>query len=947
MSNEMNDYSKYIHQSRYARYSEEKGRRETWEETIQRLINFYSEKFPEHKDTLSKDVYNAIVQMKVMPSMRSMMTAGPALARENLAGYNCSFITIDDVRSFSEAIYILMNGTGLGFSVERQFVNKLPSIADELYPSETVIVVHDSKIGWAKAYYELLSLLYIGQIPKWDVSKVRPAGARLKTFGGRASGPAPLVDLFNFTVATFKRAVGRKLTSIECHDIMCKIGEIVVVGGVRRSALISLSNLSDERMRAAKTGQWWEEFGHRALANNSVAYTEKPDIGIFMSEWLSLYNSKSGERGIFNRVAAVKQAKSSGRRETEGYDFGTNPCITGDTLIAVADGRNAVTIKQLVEEGKDIPVYSTNLETRKVEIKYGRNPRLTGRNKDIFKVTLDDGSSFKATENHKVLLKNMQYVEVKDLKKDDSIFPFYSHDSNGYRQISNCGAQMKNGYRRNKRQYRLIHEFHNGFVDSKQFAIHHIDHDSKNDNISNLMVMTHTEHRKLHSDQIKGKNNPYHKMTDQWKFNFASHPGTSNGRYSGWTNIALIEEGKKIFAEYGKITPSLWADHAKKVGCPQFLSNDFRFKSWNNFKNQVCENHKVVSVEYCGKEDVYNITVDDNHNYHIITAWDDDRFIVSSGVCIKNCGEILLRPSELCNLSEVVIRHEDTLDDLKQKVKIATILGTFQSTLTDFSYVRKVWKRNCEEERLLGVSLTGIMDHPVLNGTVDREQNTNNETLISWLKALKDVAITTNKKWADKLGINQSVAITTIKPSGTVSQLVNSASGIHPRYSQYYVRTVRQDKKDPLGIFLKNEGIPCEDDVMKPNDTFVFSFPQKSPDNAIFRNDMTAIEQLEHYLIFKTYWCEHNPSITVYVRENEWIEVGAWVYKNFDKIGGVSFLPHSDHVYKQAPYQEITKEQYEELAAKMPKINWEKFKENEDNVDSVQELACVAGGCEI
>jgi ribonucleoside-diphosphate reductase alpha chain len=627
----MNDYQVYIHQSRYARYSEEKGRRETWPETIQRLIDFYVTKFPEHKNVLQRDIYNAIVDMKVMPSMRSVMTAGTALERENIAGYNCSFLAVDDVRSFSEAIYILMNGTGLGFSVERQHIAKLPVVADELYPTDTTIIVHDSKIGWAKAYHELMSLLFIGQIPKWDVSKVRPAGARLKTFGGRASGPGPLVDLFNFTVNTFRKATGRKLNSVECHDIMCKVGEIVVVGGVRRSALISLSNLSDERMRAAKTGQWWEEHGQRALANNSVAYTEKPDIGIFMAEWLSLYNSKSGERGIFNRVSAVKQSKATGRRETEGFDFGTNPC-----------------------------------------------------------------------------------------------------------------------------------------------------------------------------------------------------------------------------------------------------------------------------------------------------------------------GEIILRPHEFCNLSEVVVRNEDTLETLKEKVKLATILGTFQSTLTDFNYIRKIWKRNCEEERLLGVSFTGIMDHPTLSGREGLEQ------LKEWLAELKQVAIDTNKKWADKLDINQSVAITTIKPSGTVSQLVDSASGIHPRYSEYYIRTVRQDKKDPLGQFLKNAGVPCEDDVTKPNDTWVFSFPQKAPHNAIFRNDISAIEQLEHYLVYSQAWCEHNPSITVYVRESEWMEVGAWVYKNFDRIGGVSFLPHSDHIYRQAPYQEITKEQYEQLVATMPKIQWDAFKEGEDNVTGTQELACSsATGCEI
>jgi len=632
MSHEKNftNYQTYIHRSRYSRFIDEKARRENWDETVQRLVDFYCKKFPEYAAVLNNGIRDSILTMNVMPSMRSLMTAGPALDKDNICGYNCSFIAVDSVKSFSEALYILMNGTGLGFSVERQFVSQLPVISEEFFPSDTTIQVRDSKLGWASAFQELLSLLYQGSVPNWDVSKLRPAGARLKTFGGRSSGPLPLIDLFKFCVATFKKAAGRKLNSIECHDIFCKIGEIVVVGGVRRSALISLSNLSDDRMRGAKNGQWWEDNVQRALANNSVAYTEKPEMGIFLKEWLSLYESKSGERGIFNRVSAIKQAKATGRRETEGYDFGTNPC-----------------------------------------------------------------------------------------------------------------------------------------------------------------------------------------------------------------------------------------------------------------------------------------------------------------------GEIILRPNEFCNLSEVVVREDDTLETLKKKVTQATILGTFQATLVDFKFIRSIWKRNCEEERLLGVSLTGIMDHPVMSG------KEGNEVLIQWLDELRKLTIDVNKEWAAKLGIPQSASITTVKPSGTVSQLVDSASGIHPRYAHYYVRTVRQDKKDPLGQFLKDAGVPCEDDVTKPESTWVFSFPQKAPRTAVFRDDMTAAQQLNHYLIYKKHWCEHNPSITVYVRETEWLEVGTWVYENFDEIGGVSFLPHSDHSYRQAPYQEITEEQYNEMAAKMPDIDWESFKEDTDNVEGAQTLACSSGVCEI
>lgn len=620
------DYQKYIFKSRYARYLEKEDRREEWEETVQRYIDFFTERA---KGLSLEEVKEAILNYEVMPSMRSLMTAGKALERDNVCGYNCSYVAVDSPRVFDEILYILCCGTGVGFSVERQYVNKLPEVAEDFVNSSSSIIVEDSKIGWATALRELIALLYAGKIPNVDYSKIRPAGAVLKTMGGRASGPEPLKDLFNFTIALFKKAKGRKLSSVECHDLVCKIADIVVVGGVRRSALISLSNLTDERMRNAKSGAWWENDGQRALANNSVAYTEKPDIGIFMKEWSALYESKSGERGLFNRVAAKKQAISSGRRDPE-YDFGTNPC-----------------------------------------------------------------------------------------------------------------------------------------------------------------------------------------------------------------------------------------------------------------------------------------------------------------------GEILLRSGGFCNLSEVVARPDDTLDDLKRKVRIATLIGTLQSTLTNFRYLRAIWKKNAEEERLLGVSITGIMDHPVLNGSKGYTE------LFEYLSVLKEESINANAEYADTLGIERSAAITCVKPSGTVSQLVDAASGIHPRYEPYYIRTVRADVKDPLAVFLQKQGVPCEPDVMKPHVGLVFSFPMKAPEVAVFRNDVTALDQLEHYLIWKEAYCEHNPSITVYVKEEEWLDVGAWVYKNFDRIGGVSFLPHSDHTYKQAPYQQITQEEYENLSSEFPAIDWDSFKEKGDNTTSTRELACVAGVCEL
>ena len=630
-------YQEFIHLSRYSRWLPDKNRRETWDETVSRYFDFFTDHLKEMHDfkfsaSMRKELEDAVLDLRVMPSMRCLMTAGEALKRENIAGYNCSYVAVNRVHAFDEILYVLMNGTGVGFSVERQHVTQLPHIADEFHHTDTTITVADSKLGWAKGLKELIGMLYIGQIPRWDLSKIRPAGSPLKTFGGRASRPETLESLYNFAVNIFQNAPSRKLSSIECHDLVCKIAEVVVVGGVRRSALISLSNLSDDRMRHAKTGQWWNTEPQRALANNSACYTEKPDIGTFMDEWKSLYDSKSGERGIFNRESAIKQASKNGRRDTE-QDFGTNPC-----------------------------------------------------------------------------------------------------------------------------------------------------------------------------------------------------------------------------------------------------------------------------------------------------------------------SEIILRSREFCNLSEVVVRPTDTRETLKEKVRLATMLGTIQSTLTNFKYVSSVWKNNCEEERLLGVSLTGIMDNKLLNGKgLDH-------ALPVILQDLRNEAIKTNAEFAKKIGINQSVAITCVKPSGTVSQLVDAASGIHASHNPYYIRTVRGDKKDPLTKMMVDQGFPVEDDVMNPSHTAVFSFPMQVNKDAVFRTDMTAIDQLKLWKIYQEYWCEHKPSVTISVKESEWLEVGAWVYDNFDMMSGVSFLPFSEHTYKQAPYQDCAKEEFEALVNKMPKeINWSDLAsyEKTDMTIASQELACVAGGCEI
>ena len=631
---QMTPYMTYIAKSRYSRYLDDKGRREHWPETVHRYMNFMSKHLREnHNYTIEGQMYdrlfNAIVNLDVMPSMRSIMTAGDALTRQNVAGYNCSYMPIDDPKAFDEAMYILLCGTGVGFSVEQKYVNRLPEIPEKLYESNTVVHVKDSKEGWAKALRQVLALLWAGEVPKWDVSAVRPAGTRLKTFGGRASGPEPLVDLFKYVVAKFKAAQGRKLFSIEAHDILCKIGEVVVVGGVRRSAMISLSDLGDDRMAKAKAGAWWDGNGQRALANNSAVYDVKPDVGQFMREWSSIYESHSGERGIFNRYASEVQASKNGRRVLD-KEWGTNPC-----------------------------------------------------------------------------------------------------------------------------------------------------------------------------------------------------------------------------------------------------------------------------------------------------------------------SEIILRPYQFCNLSSVIVRSGDTLESLKEKVAIATILGTFQSTMTNFPYLRKVWQTNTEDERLLGVSMTGILDNTLLNNAYDTG-------LPARLEELKNVAVDTNKHLAAELGINASAAITCVKPEGTVSQLTGTASGIHPQHSAYFIRRVRSDAKDPLTSFLKDAGFPWEPCVMKPESTVIFSFPMKTPEGARLREDLNAIEHLDLWLTFQRHWCEHKPSVTISVNENEWPKVGAWTWEHFDEITGVSYLPMDGGTYRQAPYESIDADTYAKLLAETPtSIDWEKMTENTDNVEGAQTLACTAGGCEI
>jgi len=630
----MTPYQTYIAKSRYSRYLDDQGRREHWPETVNRYFDFMEGHLQKKHNylvppELRKELQDAVTNLEVVPSMRAIMTAGEALDRQNVAGYNCSYLPVDDPKAFDEAMYILLCGTGVGFSVEEKYVSRLPEVPDRLFDSKTVVVVKDSKEGWAKALRQVIALLYAGEVPKWDVSAVRPAGTRLKTFGGRASGPEPLVELFRYTVSKFKAAAGRKLNSLECHDILCKVGEVVVVGGVRRSAMISLSDLSDDRMAHAKAGNWWEGNGQRALANNSAVYTTKPSVGQFMREWSSIYESHSGERGIFNRYASQTQAARNGRRDPN-QEWGTNPC-----------------------------------------------------------------------------------------------------------------------------------------------------------------------------------------------------------------------------------------------------------------------------------------------------------------------SEIILRPYQFCNLSSVIVRPGDDYSALERKVRLATILGTWQSTLTNFPYLRKIWQNNTEEERLLGVSMTGILDNPLLN-------NPDDPGLPSLLEELKQHAVHVNAVHADAIGISRSAAITAIKPEGTVSQLTGTASGIHPQHSRYYIRRVRSDNKDPLTAFLKSQGFPSEPDFYKPDSTTVFSFPVAVAEGAVLREDLDAIKHLRLWLLYQKHYCEHKPSVTISVKEEEWPKVGAWVWDNFDQITGVSFLPMDGGTYKQAPYETITGEEYEQLKTAMPTgIDWDSFVERTDNVEGAQTLACTAGACEI
>lgn len=965
-------YETFIAKSRYARYLPEQKRRENWSETVERYLTFMKAHLSAKHDytiapELEDEIRSAINNLEVMPSMRALMTAGKALARDNTAGFNCAYLPVDDIKSFDEAMFILLSGTGVGFSVERQYVNKLPEVPDRIYDSKTVVVVSDSKEGWAKAVRQIISLLYSGEAPEWDVSKVRPAGAPLKTFGGRASGPGPLVELFKFMVRVFKAAQGRKLTSIECHDIMTKIAEVVVVGGVRRSAMISLSNLSDDRMRAAKSGAWWETNGQRALANNSACYTERPEVGVFMKEWMALYESKSGERGIFNREAARNVVKKNGRRDPD-HEWGTNPCcFTGETLVAVADGRNAVSIRKLAKESKGVykfPVYSGAAhntwnqfgDSRKFK---GWRPEIqlaiakcTGTKK-VYTVTLSNGDTFTATGDHPLATLRGTYVQVKNSIGVPLAIFFSARRRRRINTLTDAHCK----------QSRMIWEFENGDL-PEGHEIDHIDTNG-NDALDNLQLLTRKQHLRKTSKERLGAANPIHHSDKARSKNniSAAMGGESNPRWSGFSDEELLAIGRKA----QKLGITLNAKNLRQIE-PKFpltMSKNRFGGSFKNFraivqgkmkykepvfteaieKEEIDYTHltnpvHVVSVVPAGVQKIYDLQVEENSNFYIITKKFTEDARESRGILVHN-SEILLRPYQFCNLTETIIRATDTVADMLRKIRIAAVMGTFQSTLTSFPYLRKIWRDNTEEERLLGVSMTGILDHKLFTDPDDPEA-------AKVLDQLREHAVAVNKEFAAALGIPQSTAVTAVKPSGTVSQRCDTASGLHSRHAKFYYRRVRADNKDPLTQFMIAQGVPNEPDVTKPESTTIFTFPKKAPEGALVRQDLDAIKHLKLWLMFQRHYCEHKPSVTISVSEKEWPAVGAFVWEHFDEMSGVSFLPYDGGSYRQAPYEDCTEEQYNELLAKIPAdLDWDSIVEGTDNVEGAQMLACVGGVCEI
>lgn len=1100
-----NPLAEFVYYRTYSRWIEDEGRRETWTETVDRYMKFMHTNLADKLNECEyEEIHKAILKQEVMPSMRLIWSAGQAATEANVCAYNCSFIALSKIEDFAEIMYLLMCGTGVGFSVESQNAQQLPIVKLQTNKLPTY-VIEDSKEGWGDALTNGLKAWFSGNDITFDFSRIRPIGSRLKTMGGRSSGPEPLKNLLEFSRSKILSRQGRRLSNIDVHDIICKLAEVVVMGGVRRAALISLSDLDDEEMRLAKRGQFFTSHPYRAMANNSAVYNEKPTAVQFLREWLALIKSGAGERGIFNRNGFKLQLPER-RRELKILDAwatsGVNPCLSGDTLVYVADGRGHVSIKQLAEEGNDVPVFCTD-DFGKVVVRFMRNPRLTGKNRPVYKITLDDGSFIVTTENHKFKLKSGEYRQVLDLKHGDSLSILTKFEAS-FKDIfkqPNSNSQdywwINNGYKANTAEHRLIAEFHFNTKIPRNYVVHHKDRNAQNNTPKNLEILTDKEHNHLHDALMYGEHNPMKQewSTTKWEKYKHKHSinnqGEKNKNFSGITNEQIREHILILTRSLGRrISNRDWANYAERNGLPQAfskwrenhlgrLSGLFKWaaiklgiehveddprvvksyekytslgydceiangklliikhcevcsskfkisiserehsmcsiscgqrKRWQNRNRmmvslrqghdkkrfrlgrkqvgiysslkfilhrdplkiewvKVCKtnkvsseiarasspfrtfndlkeaasgfNHKVVSVEPHSYEDVYNGTVDEFHNFFVggfvsKTKTGKQKITYLNNL---NCGEINLKNKQFCNLSEVIARPTDTRESLLEKIRIATIIGTYQSTFTNFKYISSEWKENCEKERLLGVSITGQWDCPTA-----RNSNV--------LKELKEKSIEVNREYAKRFGINASTAITCVKPSGTVSQLVNASSGMHPRHSKYYIRRIRISTTDPLFHMLKDQKFPYRPETGQfegSTATYVLEFPVKSPETTVFKNDLSALQQLEHWKMVKESYTEHNPSVTISVGPDEWIETANWLYNNWDMLGGLSFLPREEHVYPLAPYEEISKEKYDELVAKLPDIDFANIisYEVEDQTAGAYELACAGMACEI
>lgn len=1114
-----NPLGEFVYLRTYAKWMPEEGRRETWIETVDRYVAFMRENLgAKLSETEYAELREAILKQEVMPSMRLMQFAGDAVRRCNVAAYNCSYIAPSKIADFAEIMYVSMCGTGVGYSVESQNVQALPQIAYQTGDALAAHVVEDSKEGWCDALTLGLKTWYAGNDIGFDFSKVRPAGARLKVMGGKASGPEPLRSLLQFARERVLARQGRRLRNIDAHDIICKIGECVVAGGVRRSAMISLSDLDDDQVRDAKKGQFYTTDPHRSIANNSAVYMEKPTNTEFMDEWVALMKSGSGERGIFNRGGLIAQLPERRKKfwEETGYikngrvvgPAGTNPCVTGDTLVYVADGRGNVPIERLAEEGKDVPVFC--LDARgDIAVRTMRNPRRTGAGVDVYMVTLDDGSTIRATANHKFRLKSGEYREVRDLAHGDSLHIATRFEASIKDLFPDANARsqeywwVNNGRARNTGEHRQIAAFHYDTMISRGFVVHHKDRDAKNNRPENLEIMSKEAHDAHHAALMQGDANPMRRARVEWDEarwaeyrakHSENNRGAENARFSGLSHEELREHAQKLTKLLGRrFSNADWVAYAKERGVPQAFSKwrqdhlggvsglakwaaftegiehvdadprvvksyekytaegydceiengalvirkqcevcgiafttsissrehgvcgiacgvrrawatpEFRARALSGIrsahdrhraslaeqqakvysdlqftlgrapqKNEwhaACKkaavsaeisrtsspfreyaalaehasmyNHKVLSVEWCGLADVYNGTVDEFHNFFVGGFASLTRAGKRKMAYVNNlqCGEIILKSKQFCNLTEVVARASDTKESLVRKARLATILGTYQSTLTKLNYLSREWTENCERERLLGVSITGQWDCPAVRDA-------------DALEAMRKETLATNKKYAKKFGVQTSNAITCVKPSGTVSQTIGVASGMHPRHSPYYIRRIRISATDSLFKLLRDQGVPSFPEVGQSQEdanTFVFEFPVKSPDNAVTKDNLSALDQLAHWKLVKMSYTEHNPSVTVSVGEDEWIQVANWLYNNWDNVGGLSFLPRDNHVYRLAPYEAISRERYEELAQNFAHIDYGKLYayERQDETEMKRELSCVGNTCEI